>query len=203
MELETLKQIWKEADEGTIAKRPAKPFWELANQKSNSLIAKMKRNLFVELTLVIFSFCSVAIYYFNAFHGSLSEVSWVYMILGLFFIIYFMIKYRLLNQMHCVTCKVKKHLETQLTSLEKLVRFYLISGTIMIPLLLIFFFWLLRVKHLAIGGIGMDQLAYFVIYTSAITLFMWFVNKWWVNQLYGRHIQRLRNMLNEMSEENM
>ncbi|PWT96037.1 MAG: hypothetical protein C5B52_16620 [Bacteroidetes bacterium] len=203
MELEILKQIWDEADESSTTKYDREKLWFLASQKSNDLINKMKRNLFVELTLVIISFCSVAVYYFIAFHGALSEVSWVYMTLCAFFIVYFIVKYRLLQKMQCFTCQVKSHLETQLVHLQKLVRFYLISGTAMIPILLIFFFWLLREKQLYINMMSREQIAYFIIYTTVITIFMWFINKWWVNKLYGRHIQRLRSMLKEMSEENM
>ena len=105
----------------------------MIGRQSQSPIAKMKRNLRMELLILIFSLGIVAAYYFIAFKSEYSIIGWVYALLLVLFCYYFFRKNKLLNEMQCSSCRVKSNLELQLRMLERYVRFYLISGTAILP----------------------------------------------------------------------
>jgi hypothetical protein len=207
MEFELLKEIWnEEADkpvrflkiEGGIAgKLPA---------SHRRVVSTMKRNLLVELIIVLVCVSGIAIFYFTAFNGRLQEVSWVYIAMAAVFGWYFYKKNKLLKQMECVVCQVKSNLEQQLTALEKYVRLYLVTGALMVPLVLLFFYMLVYYKHIVLlpslyeYSRHINFTLLYIIFAVTFTIGLYFLNRWYINRLYGRHIGRLRNMLNEMSE---
>jgi hypothetical protein len=126
MELEKWKDIWKE--EGQEPSNDAQKLRSLLDKKSNSPVAKMKRNLRVELWFVIITYGAMILFYFLAFKGRMSAVSWFMLFIGLLFVIYFQRKNKLLTEMECLSCEVKSNLQRQTTTLEKYIRIYL-NGT--------------------------------------------------------------------------
>ena len=65
MELDQWKDIWKE--EGKLPPNDAQKLQSLLAKKSNSPVAKMKRNLKVELWFVIIGYGAIILFYFIAF----------------------------------------------------------------------------------------------------------------------------------------
>jgi hypothetical protein len=204
MELEQLKNLWPK-EMGTAQKQD-EYLLSLLSKRSNSPIAKMKRNLRWELIAMIVLYTGGIMYYFYAFEGRMVEIAWLMLALGLIYLVYYYYKNRLLNKMQCVACQVKSHLELQLGTLEKYVRFYLMAGNILFPLAL-----------LAVGYVGMilyperihslntidtpyvQQFAIkYLLMTAALSVGVYFLNKWYVNRLYGRHIAKLKEMLRDM-----
>jgi hypothetical protein len=139
MELEKWKDIWKEADDQ--APNDAQKLHSLLDKKSKSPVAKMKRNLRVELWIVIITYGAIILFYFLAFKGRMSAVSWFMLFIGLLFVIYFQRKNKLLTEIECLSCEVKSNLQKQTTTLEKYIRIYLIGGTVLAPVSLLFFGW--------------------------------------------------------------
>lgn len=208
MELEQLKNIWTK-DTGPQDKKN-EDLLQLLSKPSNSPIAKMKRNLRFELITVIILYSFTVIYYFFAFEGRMVELSWFMMALGLIFVIYYYRKNKLLNEMQCVACRVKSNLELQLTTLEKYVRFYLIAGNIIFPLSLLvvgyvgFFLYPERLStpKSLLQSPAMQSLAIkYMVAVVFLTIGIFFLNKWYVNRLYGRHVKRLREILSEMKDD--
>ena len=206
MELDTLRTIWKEVRVDVIHPASEIQIPEMLDRRSQGLIARMRRNLFWELIAVIVSFGCVVAYYFIGFRGRLSAVSWVYLGLALAFAGYFYFKNKLLRNMQCVTCMVKTHLQLQVRTLEKFIRLYLVAGTLLIPLLMILFYWLLHSRHLwpmPVNGdhfqVRMPEIYYFLA-TILITAGTWYLNKWYLNRLYGRHVRRLKGILDELND---
>src|SRR5687767_7979206 len=146
MELDNLKEVWKGWDEKQIPSSTSAEILGMVNKKSQSPIAKMKRNLLLELILVIVLYGACITYYFFAFEGKLTEISWFMLGMALFFIGYYYRKNKLLNEMQCVSCQVKSNLQRQVSTLEKYVRFYLIAGTLLVPVAALFFVWLIYEK---------------------------------------------------------
>ncbi len=208
MELEQLKNIWpKETGPGD---RQDEYLLSLLSKPSNSPIAKMKRNLMAELIAVIVLYGLATVYYFFAFHGRMIELSWFMLVLGLFFVIYYYRKNKLLNNMQCVACHVKSNLELQLGTLEKYVRFYLIAGNLVFPLTMIFVGYVglilypgrLDTPKVLFQSSAMKSLVItYIIVTLILSIAVFFLNKWYVNRLYGRHIKKLRQMLDEMKND--
>lgn len=208
MELNELKQIWKQTGEEQDV--PLKSDEELLNmlqEPSKGPIAKMRRNLLLELILVVVSVTSVSVYYFLAFEGRFREVSWAYMILAFCFVWYYFRKNRLLKSMQCVACRVKSNLELQLKTLEKYVRLYLIIGTALIPVVMYFMYFLVhRDKKVslanAFGMAGHENnfALLYLLFTVIFTIAMYFLNRWYIDLLYGRHIRKLKELIREMEE---
>lgn len=206
MELEYLKEVWKAASD--IEAFPAGKKRQLLNvgARSQSVVSKMKRNLLYELLIVLVCATVIAVFYFIAFGGRLKEVSWAYMLLALIFISYYYKKNKLLKSMQCTTCRVKYNLSLQLTMLEKYVRLYLIAGTFIAPAVMLFFYALLHYKHISVfyssyeirNAAGFTLL--YLLVTAIFTFIFYFFNRWYINRLYGRYIQKLKDLLLEMEE---
>ncbi len=207
MELEYLKAVWKKAGEvDAMPVQEKQQLLLLPGAPSQSLVSKIRRNLFYELLIVLVCVTAIAVFYFVSFGGRLQEVSWAYILLAILFISYFYKKNKLLKAMQCPACQVKYNLSLQLATLEKYVRLYLIAGTAMAPVVMLFFYLLLHYKHIIIFAsvyAGKEPSAFALLYlliTVIFTIIFYFFNRWYVGRLYGRHIQKLKNLLREMEE---
>ena len=202
-----MKVIWNDRSiEGTDAKKIS----EMIGKQSQSPIAKMKRNLRIEVLLLAFSLGSVTVYYFIAFKGEYSIIGWVYAVLLVLFCYYFFRKNNLLNEMQCSSCRVKPNLELQLRQLERYATFYLFSGTAIVPVLFIFLGIVLYYKKPALinktilypsltNPVWKFLLAWFIL-LSVSTAIMWVLNRGYINKLYGRHINKLKQLLAQINE---
>ena len=208
MELDDMKNIWNDKTGETAG---ADKISAMLGQQSHSPIEKMKRNLRMELVIVFFTVGAVAVYFFIAFGSEYSIIGWVYALLVVLFCYYFFRKNKLLNEMECTSCRVKSNLELQLKTLEQYVRFYLVSGTAIIPILFIFLGVVLYYKKPTLIGKTIlypsatnpawkFSLAWLVLLTIS-TMIMWVLNRGYVNKLYGRHIRRLKQLLAQMNED--
>jgi 4-hydroxybenzoate polyprenyltransferase len=207
MELDQLKNIWQREQ---LERKEDEQMLSLLGKKSNNPIARMKRNLLFELIAIIVLYGSMIIYYTYAFHGTLSEVSWFLIAIAVFFFIYYYRKNKLLSEMECLACQVKSNVDRQVRTLEKYVRFYLIAGTALAPLAVVFFGWLFYIKfpkqspslfypkedaypwwESALAWVGL---------LLACTVVVYYLNVWYVRKLYGKHVQILKKLLAEMDE---
>jgi hypothetical protein len=206
MELEQLKDMWKEQEPDRP--RDVQP---LLNKKSNSPIAKMKKHLVMELSAVILMYGIVIIYFFAAYKGRFSSVSILYLFIGVVFCIYYFKKFKLLKEMECMACQVKTNLSKQLDTLEKYIRFYLIAGTALIPLVLIFFYWF-GYTYLPKGRefffpqpsetiTVLQSIGIFMLITTVATVLSYYLNKWYIRKLYGKYIDKLKEMLLQMEDD--
>jgi hypothetical protein len=211
MELDNLKDIWNQVGSEPLQPGNNEKLKEMLNKSSRSPIARMKKNIMWELITVIVAFGGVAVYYLFAFNGKFVAVSVMYTALSVFFIVYFYYKNKLLSEMQCNACMVKANLEKQVHTLERYVRFYLIAGTAIVPVLLIFLWILLYGK---LPGIYKDSRFFpsasvsifksdlvWLLIIVVFTILIYYANKWYVHKLYGQHINKLKNVLAEMQEE--
>lgn len=207
MELDQLKSIWQKDESAQKASEHMLP---MLSRRSNNPIARMKRNLLIELIAIVLLYGFTIVYYAIAFHGRLNEVSWFMIVVALFFFIYYYRKNKLLNEMECVSCHVKSNLEQQVKTLEKYVRFYLIAGTALIPLTLLFFSFILYWKLPRIPRSVLFPHDGFPIWETSFawialilisTVLAFYLNRWYVKKLYGNHVQKLKELLAEMEED--
>lgn len=211
MELDSLKEIWSEVGNKPVQPDNNEQIAEMLNKSSQSPIAKMKRNLRWELATIIVLFIPIAIYYFIAFSGEFSVIAWMYIGLVVLFAVYFYYKNKLLSEMQCVSCMVKSNLELQVKTLEKFIRFYLIAGTLMVPVLIIWL-WLILYNRLPSvqnsfhfwpsAAVSFLKTGFaWALILGFFSIIFYFINKWYIHKLYGRHIAKLRSVLNEMEQE--
>lgn len=207
MDLDQFKEMWSEV--GHHEQGPsAEELQALLQKKSKSPIAKMKRNLLIELIFVLVLYVSTVYYYFAHFTGGMLGLAWMLMLIGVFYLLYYYQKRKLLNKMECVSCEVKSNLSMQLITLEKYVRFYMWSGVVMFPVVFIFsclvvFFYSPEVstnpqiKEKAFVAVFV---AVIIVFAAVLTIPMYFINKWYVRKLYGQYVDQLKLIVQEMSE---
>ncbi len=205
MELDQLKEMWGNmATDKKISSD--EEIQAMLRKKSKSPIAKLKHNLFCEMLVVVVLYSFTIVYYFLKFEGAILSVAWMMLIAGLLYMFYYFRKRKLLNDMECVACEVKSNLQQQLQVLEKYIRLYLVIGTLLFPVILLFagviiFLYDSSIKH-APDSISFWKffLILFVI-TTIMTIPVYYINKWYVRRLYGQHADKLKAILHEMSEE--
>ncbi|HVZ57355.1 MAG TPA: hypothetical protein VG870_11895 [Chitinophagaceae bacterium] len=214
MELEELKAAWQASGyleipanvkpEGPERVTPA----PLLSSASRGPVARMKRIVLAELASSVLLLGAVAAYYFIAFGGWFIQVAWLYLGLLVLLAAYYTGKYRLLAAMACPACQVRESLQRRLHYLENYIRFSVVAGAVLVPLvsglLGLFFLYRLpeaghRILGQALAGRGTYGLTGSII--LGLGILGWLVyqlNRWWASRLYGNHIQRLREQIAEM-----
>ncbi len=217
MELDSLKYIWRSLE---IPPAPATDrglLLALLRKKSGGLVARMQRNLFGEGILLLVTYIPGIVCYMVEFEGRLSAISWLLLLLALFFAGYYYRKYRLLKEMQCVSCQVRANLDRQVRTLKRYTRFYLLAGTFMIPVVFLLSYAIIRWRLPSAAGVfgeGGSALyhrlhpapwwgspVFWLILMVPLTIGIYYMNAWYVNRLYGRHIKKLQELLQEMNEE--
>jgi hypothetical protein len=206
MELENLKTIWKEVgttEQGTSAAE----LEQLLSKKSKSPIAKLKRTLLWELVFVVFIYFSTIVYYLAKNEPGMSYFALMLVVVGALYVWYYVVKRRLLKQMECVTCEVKSNLSNQLKTLEKYLKLYLWAGTLLAPVLLIGSGIVVYFYSPDLGKLPMGKNEFFpyfflgmFIISLIITVPLYFLNKLYIHLLYGRHVKKIRTIVQELNE---
>ncbi len=216
MELESLKYAWKTLDtlSATQKKRmdlqqQERQLLALLHKRSHGPVARIRRNLVLELAGVIALYTPPIAYYLFHFGGRLSAISWFVLAMAALFGIYYYRMSRILGEMQCPAFQVRSNLERQVRSLEKYIRAYLVMGTLLIPvaacLLGVLLYWELPppihpgVLYVSAGNPLWRVLLLWATGLSTIAATMYFINKWYIHTLYGRHIDSLREALREIS----
>lgn len=207
MELDQLKEMWGTVD-AKHTKTSEQELQVLLQKKSKSPIAKMKRNLTVEMWVLVVLYSVIIIDYVRQFKGLILAIPLVLFVVGLLYVVYFIRKRSLLKQMECVTCEVKSNLQQQVRILEKYIRFYMLSGTILFPLTVIFISSVMFFSSPEIQQVRVKESLPFAYFFLAITIIsvlltvpIYFLNKWYLRKLYGQHAEKLKQIINEMNEE--
>jgi hypothetical protein len=201
MELDNLKSIWKEQETLVPVADPERLAW-LLQLKSRGPIARMRHNLRVEAVLMFITYIPTIIAYLSLFDGRLKGISLFLFVVLCFYGVYFYLKDRLLIKMQCVTCEVRSNLAGQVKALRKYIRFYLWSAVLVILIALLVagstVRYAMQLKGMTIHwwlqpvfGLGL---------LAPLTVGLYYVKKWYVNKLYGRHIEKLDAMVHEMDE---
>ena len=201
MELDQLKAIWKEAGHSSLPINESS-LNQMLNHQSKLHIAVMKRNLRLEVLFVILldGFIVWLIYKKGVSQYLLYGISII--VFAILFFIYARYKYKLLNKMECMSCVVKSNLNLQFKSLEKLVKLYFHSGNIAVILIYMVTGVISYVEAQG-ESVSFPQTQQVLIFLSVgVVLIMmnYYFGRWYLFNLYGKHIQKLKNILHEMDE---
>lgn len=212
MELESLKYVWHNLEVKPAGERNGEQeILALLQKRSTGPVARMRRNLLKELVLIVVTYIPTILLYFFEFEGKLSEIAWSFVFLMLLFMGYYYRKDKLLKEMQCVSCRVRSNLERQVGTLKKYTRFYTLTGTLMIPVMTIFSYLIIRWKfplppgatlfYRIVGMAWWQNPLLWLALLVPLTIGMYYLNVCYVNKLYGRHIRKLQELLQEMEGE--
>lgn len=198
MELDDLKQLWQQQPTEQPADTAA--LQQMLLQRSKGPIARIRRNLTRELWVVMVTYTLSIVFYVFVDKSRYWHVALFLVFIAVVFFIYYFMKSRLLKEMENVSGQVKTTLERQIHLLSKYVRFYFVSGTIGTPLA--FFFALFMVKSRMPQGIVYSEFFNWALGIGmlVLTVISYFLNKWYVNKLYGKHVEKLRELIRQLAD---
>ena len=199
MELDNLKEVWQ-ADAGNTLPGIKEDILLMLQKKSRSPIAKIKRNLRGEMMVVVVLYSASIIYYIISNKGRYWELALMLFLMGLLFMFYYYRKNKLLKEMECVTCEVKSNLERQVSMLGKYIRFYFVAGTLLAPIAYFTAGLIVLYKSPGFSITGTQFLYWFIGIGIGVSILIYFLNIWYVNKLYGRHLKKLKELLQQMEE---
>jgi amino acid transporter len=211
MELDSLKYVWRTLESVPSPQKSPEEIHALLQRRSGGIVTRMQRNLIAELILILTTYTPAILFYFLDFEGKLSGIAWLFILLLATLAVYFYRKNQLLKAMQCAGCSLHSNLQQQINTLKKYIRFYVWSGTIMIPVMIILSWLIIRWKFPPAPGAalfyrlsGTPWWQHPLTWTALlipVTIGMYFANSWYVHRLYGRHIRKLQELLREMEEE--
>lgn len=198
MELDDLKQVWQEQQSGPEAGKES--LQALMLGKSKGPIARIRRNLNRELWVVLVLYVLTILFYIFVDQSRYWNVAIMLVVILALFIVYYYKKSRLLKEMDCVSGQVKATLERQIVLLERYIRFYFLSGTIGTPL--VFFVTLFLLKSNMPQGIVLSEFFSWPMAAgmAVLVLVSYLLNKWYVNKLYGKHVEKLKELMRECGD---
>jgi Flp pilus assembly protein TadB len=218
MELDSLKDIWKNLDEKDLRPGSDVPIMSMLQKRSRSPLAKMKRNLYWEMAALVVCYSLAIWYYITGWQGRYWEVALLLFLVGVFALFYYLRKNKLLNEMQCVACEVKSNLQRQLVTLEKYVNFYFVSSILITPTayfvagLIVFFktptgLGKIDFRNAPDAQIDVSNqlpdhqfLVTFISIGVILTIGVYFFSRWAINRLYGQHIKKLKELVQQMEE---
>jgi hypothetical protein len=202
MELEKLKELWVDSKNSSLP-IDEEGLSKILNQSSRRPITVIKRNLKLEVFFVILFYSFIIWLILNQVDSNILYVDIILLVFaGILFCVYAFYKNKLLNKMECVGCEVKSNLNLQLNSLEKLVKLYFKVGNIGIV-----FVYLIAgaISYIEAEGDTVHfphalELIIFLSIGLIIAIINYYISRWYIFNLYGKHIQKLKNILYEMDE---
>jgi hypothetical protein len=217
MELESLKYIWHTLEAPPDIKLDRQAVLAMIERKSQAPVARMRRNLIGEGILLLIGYTPGIFIFLLGFNGRLAAISWLFIFLLVLFFSYYFRKYQLLWAMQCPTCQLRSNLARQVDTLRRYTRFYLLAGTGMIPLMYVLSYMIIRWKlpaapsSLPIATSTLYQRLhpapwwgspfFWLILLVPMTIGIYYLNAWYIHRLYGRHIKKLQDLLQELDSE--
>lgn len=199
MELDNLKEAWR-AQAVKASPGGNEEILLMLQKKSQSPIAKIKRNLRAEMLVIVVLYTVFIIYYIFSNKGRYWELALMLFLMGVLFMLYYYRKNKLLNEMECVACEVKSNLQRQVSTLGKYIRFYFVAGTLLTPVAYFTAGLVVLYKSPGVNISGAWFFTWFIGIGIVLSVLVYFLNIWYVNKLYGRHVKKLKELLLQMEE---
>ena len=175
----------------------------MLKSKSSSIIDKLKRNVWLELLLTDLVGIGLLVYAFSIPNGRLKWMIISILVVFFLYTFYFIKKLLLLNRFEQGQ-DIKTNLELLAARLTGYLLFYKRSYAILYPVYFIIGLLFVAVEKgfdQFIHSITQPKALLYLIVMSLVFLFAstWFV-RWYLRKLYGNHVEKLKNLLKEISE---
>jgi len=201
MELDDLRRQWQQAP--TVPPAPLTELRQLLSQQSTSLIVKMRRSVWGEIIASTVLALFPLLFLRNAAFQRLYIGVLVLMVAV--FGYYYTRQLSLLKRMGQADVSIRGHLQVLSAGLRQLLRFYyhLTLWTGPVTLLLVLGYYVGKEMGRAAGP-RWTQLGVIVALVLVLGLICQFgiiyFTRWYLQRLYGRHLDRLEGQLRELDE---
>ncbi len=203
MELDELKNLWKKQADAFQPRNEAE-IAAMLQGRSKSVIAKLKRNVWIELAFTCIAGMALLVYALTLEASAVKNISIAILLVFVAYSIYYIKKLILLNNFNHSQDDIRTSLKKLVENLSSYLKYYRLSYTILYP---VYF-----VLGILLGGIERKE-HFFDVLTeprtiailSVLALAFYFSSTWLVNwllrKLYGNHLQKLQDMLHDLDEK--
>jgi hypothetical protein len=204
MELDELKNLWKKQNTA-IPTRNEVEIAAMLKGNSKSIISKLKRSVWFELTVTLLAGTGLLVYAISLETSALKNISIAVLVVFLGYTAYYVKKLLLLNRFDTASENIRGNLEKLIYNLGSYLKYYKLSYTILYP---VYFF-----LGVIFGGLehGTDHFFEILFETRTILLLIgvgivfyfsstWLVN-WFLKKLYGNHLDKLKSLLHDIETE--
>lgn len=204
MELDDLRRQWQQS---SGLPQPLVEVAPLLTRRSTNLVEKMRRNALIESGLTVITTLAIL---FTPLHTALPPAllkSWRVLLALLLVVLlyYYYRKLNLLRRMVQPEVQVRAHLATLCAGLRQLLRFYYWLSVWMLPFVVALTMGFAVGNGLARGSLlHWSQFKVFVVALvgagALAQVAVVYATRWWVQRLYGQHLDRLEGQLRELEE---
>lgn len=203
MELDELKNIWKNTTPNFQSKDESEIALMLKKQ-SQSIVGKIKRNVWFELIFTLVGGFALLIYVLTIPSGA---IKWFFVSALVFLVVYlfyYIKKIKMLNRFDKIQVNMKLNLEILTNNLSGYLKFYKRSYAILYPVyfcLMLLFIGLERGPDKFIEVISRPEKILLLLFLAVFFFICstW-LTKWYLKKLYGNHLEKLKNLLNDLEE---
>ncbi len=205
MELEELKSIWNNSQQ-PYQPKDANEIALMLHGKSRSIVDKLKRNVWLDLTFTVITSLALIVYALTLPSGALKWTSVSILFTLLLYPAYYIKKLAVLNRFVSSDNNVRTNIEGLISTLSGYLDFYSKSYIILYPVFFVLFlvfigielgterFLQLIQRPATIVSLLVAAGIYYVISTRIV--------KWILNKLYGKHLEKLQTLLNDIHAKN-
>lgn len=201
MELEDLKTVWKHQKHGLESKQEEE-IASMLKGRSNSIISKLKRSVWLELIFTMGCGIGLGIYALTLENGALRWTIISLIILFIAYLFYYVKKIILLNQFDPSSENLKSNLQNLLERLTVYLNFYKKSYAVLYPV-----YFCLGILFGALER-GMGDFLHHISKPKTILILialagLFFlctigITNWYLKKLYGNHLDKLKELLHEL-----
>lgn len=200
-ELEDLKQIWRSHEQGYEPKKESE-IAVMLQGRSNSIIGKLKRNVWFELIFTIACSVALLVYALTLETGAIMWTIISLIVLFTAYLFYYVKKLLLLGKFDASGGNIKSSLENLYQKLTVYVNFYRKSYTVLYP---VYFFLGLFFGALETGldGFISRMQEPKTVITLVVLMGLFFIlgfvaTHFYLKKLYGNHLTKIKELLNEL-----
>ncbi len=203
MELDELKNIWKNTTPNFQSKGESEIALML-KQQSESIIEKIKRNVWFELAFTMAGGFALMIYVLMLPSGAIKWFFVSSLIILVVYLFYYGKKIMMLNRFDQVNSNMKLNLETLINNLSGYLKFYKRSYAILYPVyfcLMLLFLGLERGTDEFLETISRPEKILLLLFLAVFFFICstW-LTKWYLQKLYGNHLSKLKSLLIDLEE---
>lgn len=204
MELDDLKNIWQSAEHFRL--KQEEEISSMLRRRSKSIITKLKWSVWFEFAFTLMSGILLIYYFFTIPDGALRLLFITLLITFLGYIIYYVKKIRILHRFEESVGNIKTNLEVLISDLQAYLKFYEKSYSIMYPAYLVLICLFMIIDRGLDRFLEMLQnwrmILFLVLFVGVFLVSSLWFTKWYLKKLYGNHLTKLQELLNDLQEIN-
>jgi hypothetical protein len=204
-ELEKMKQLWKEVHQNqpNYTQLSQEQLMENLSKKSTNIFTKLTKSVRLELLGFVIG---IPIILSSAFLYSSSEIkiaTFLFCVMGLVLLAVLWKDFARIQHYTSQSATLKQNLSDAISHLDTFVSLYLKVYMFLWPMVGVFYYYYIF-KHVLKSPISEDESLIYLFASVILSTFIgYFIQKWYTEWMYGKYLNQLRNLKNELESERL